>query len=57
MHVVRELGANSAVQENRNLGEGRRRVTEGRIMNLKISLRIESRQSVSAERRAADARF
>ena len=34
--VVRELGANSAVQENINLGEGRRRVAEGRIMNLKI---------------------
>ena len=34
--VIRELGANSAVQENRNLGEGRRRVAEGRVMNLKI---------------------
>ena len=34
--IIRELGANSAVQENRNLGEGRRRVAEGRVMNLKI---------------------
>ena len=36
VHVVRELGANSAVQDSRDLGEGRGRVAEGWVVNLKI---------------------